>query len=158
LQAGIQSFSVRLIVSLAGRKAVNGYECCFADGSRPDLIDMLRRHDVRCEKAPMASIAAGISVVESRLLADKLKIVSCCHNLIQEASEYQYAADESQKATATPQPGGDHAMDALRYMVTGMERMIGSDETGGTEDQADQRDQACTRDAHGRSFADIWGT
>ncbi|MGC9261066.1 MAG: hypothetical protein ACP5I8_13455, partial [Phycisphaerae bacterium] len=25
LQAGIQSFSVRLIVSLAGRKAVNGY-------------------------------------------------------------------------------------------------------------------------------------
>jgi phage terminase large subunit len=132
-------------------------EYCFADGSRPDLIDQLCRHDVPCQKAPLASIAAGISVVESRLMADKLKIVSSCHNLIQEASEYQYAADESQKATATPQPGSDHAMDALRYMVTGMERMIQADGPGISEDGESQNAPEAIRDARGWTFTDIWG-
>ena len=132
-------------------------ERCFADRSRPDLIDLMRRHDVPCETAPLVSIAAGISVVESRLMADKLKIYSSCHHLIQEASEYQYAADESQKAGAAVQPGGDHAMDALRYMLTGMEIMMPSDDIGVPQGPNPSPVAAPLRDAHGRTFADVWG-
>ena len=132
-------------------------ERCFADRSRPDLMDMLRRHDVPCVKAPLVSIAAGISVVESRLLADKLKIYSCCHNLIQEASEYQYAADASPQATATPQPGNDHAMDALRYMVTGLEMIMPAEDAAPVEDPAVHSTEEPLRDTHGRTFAEVWG-
>ncbi len=123
----------------------------------PDLIDHVRRHDAPCEMAPLASIAAGISVVESRLMADKLKIYSSCHHLIQEASEYQYAADESQKAGAAVQPGSDHAMDALRYMLTGMEIMMPSDPAGNSQAPNLPPDAAPSRDAHGRTFVDVWG-
>ncbi len=132
-------------------------ERCFADRSRPDLIDLVRRYDAPCEKAPLVSIAAGISVVESRLLAEKLKIYSSCHRLIQEAAEYQYAADESQKAGAAVQPGSDHVMDALRYMLTGMEIMMPSDPAGNPQDPNVPPDAAPLRDAHGRTFADVWG-
>ncbi len=132
-------------------------ERCFADRSRPDLINLMRRHDVPCENAPLVSIAAGISLVESRFLADKLKIYSSCHHLIQEASEYQYAADESQKAGAAVQPGSDHAMDALRYMLTGLEIVM---QCGNVSDPPDPHAPpvaAPSRDAHGRTFADVWG-
>ena len=132
-------------------------ERCFADRSRPDLIELLRRQDVPCQQAPLVSIAAGISVVESRLLADKLKIASGCHNLIQEASEYQYAAEASQKATATPQPGSDHAMDALRYMVTGLEMVMRPNEIESRDNQHSDNASAPARDAHGRNFEDVWG-
>ena len=132
-------------------------ERCFADPSRPDLIDLVRRHDAPCEKAPLASISAGISLVESRLLADKLKIYSSCHHLIQEASEYQYATDESQKAGAAVQPGSDHAMDALRYMLTGLEIVMQCDDAGNSQDSNMPPVDAPSRDAHGRTFAEVWG-
>ncbi len=132
-------------------------ERCFADRSRPDLIDLMRRHDVPCENAPLVSIAAGISLVESRLLADKLKIYSSCHHLIQEASEYQYAADESQKVGTAVQPGSDHAMDALRYMLTGLEIVMQCDDAGNPPDPHTPPVAAPSRDAHGRTFAEVWG-
>jgi phage terminase large subunit len=132
-------------------------EWCFADRSRPDLINMMCRQDVACRKAPLVSIAAGISVVESRLLADKLKIASCCHNLIAEAAEYQYSTNPVSESKMIPQSGGDHAMDALRYMVTGLEMMgspIGSDAPAGD----DGTENANSDDRPGkRTSADIWG-
>lgn len=147
----------QLVEKIAALMKCWNVERCFADRSRPDLIDLLRRHDVPCEKAPPISIAAGISVVESRLLADQLKIYSRCHNLIQEASEYQYAADAAPRAAAAPQPGNDHAMDALRYMVTGLERVMRPDGPASADQSAGDLPAEPERDARGWTFTDIWG-
>ncbi len=147
---------VEKIVALLKRWNV---EWCFADRSRPDLINMMCRQDVACRKAPLVSIAAGISVVESRLLADKLKIYSCCHNLIQEAAEYQYGPDQTLEKKMIPQAGGDHAMDALRYMITGLEIMGGAggsdDSNGGEEGVA--RENHTGDSPHRRTFLEVWG-
>ncbi len=132
-------------------------ERCFADAARPDLIDLMRRHDVVCEKAPPLSIAAGISVVESRLLADKLKIYSCCRHLIAEASEYQYGADDAQQAAATPQPGSDHAMDALRYMVTGLEMVIRCNDIATAPSAAENTAPTPIHNSNELTFSKIWG-
>ncbi len=96
-------------------------EIFFADRSRPELIDHLRRRDIACRPVPAHGIESGIAMVESRLLAGGLKISARCRRLIDEASQYQYAADAPTTGNSLPIPLNDHAMDALRYLVAAMD-------------------------------------
>jgi phage terminase large subunit len=63
-------------------------------------------------------IAMGIHSVRARFATDKIKIVrSRCPNLLREMSAYEWGPDDKPKKGTE----GDHAMDAMRYMVAGID-------------------------------------
>ncbi len=103
-------------------------ETCFADRSRPELMDMLHKHDLPCCLPKSENIQNGIARVDSRLMSEKLKILNSCHSLIAESARYQYLTESTETTTPNQnhrnltKPGHDHAMDALRYLITGMEQ------------------------------------
>ena len=97
-------------------------EMCFADKSRPELINEFRRSDINCRKAPNVSLETGIAAVETRLLSGRLKVFEGCKNLIEEGWKYQYG-ERPRGEDAEPLSGHDHAMDAMRYLVTGMDSL-----------------------------------
>ena len=74
------------------------------------------------------NIQNGIARVDSRLMSEKLKILNSCHFLITESARYQYLNESTETTTPNQnhrnltKPGHDHAMDALRYLITGMEQ------------------------------------
>ncbi len=103
-------------------------ETCFADRSRPELMDMLHKHDLPCCLPKGENIQNGIARVDSRLMCEKLRIFNSCHSLITESGRYQYLTESTETTTPNQnhrnltKPGHDHAMDALRYLITGMEQ------------------------------------
>ena len=96
-------------------------EAAFADPARPELIHALNRADILCRPPPGRGIEAGIALVESRLIIGRLKVDPQCVNLLSEATEYRYAI----RSGGNPGPrtflGRDHALDALRYLVCGLD-------------------------------------
>lgn len=90
-------------------------EVLFADRSRPESIEWLRRRNLPVRPVPAHGVEAGIAMVESRLMHSSLAILGGCRHLIDEASQYRYAPDGH-----GPVQKADHAMDALRYLVVGM--------------------------------------
>jgi len=93
----------------------------FADHSEPELILKLRRGGHRIKKAKKA-IHAGIEAVNSRILTGRLKIVkNRCPALISEAETYTYTEDEDDPGTDIPIDNFNHAMDALRYLIMGID-------------------------------------
>ena len=96
-------------------------EATFADPARPELIHALNRADILCRPPAGRGIDAGIAVVESRLLTGRLKVDPQCVNLLSEATEYRYGV----RTGGNPGPraflGRDHALDALRYLVSGLD-------------------------------------
>ncbi len=93
----------------------------WADPSRPDSIDELRRsgHSVR---AGNNDILLGIDAVSARIYSRRLRIHSRCKALLAEAEQYQYPEKDDQVIGDKPLKDFDHAMDALRYMVVGVDR------------------------------------
>ena len=92
----------------------------YADPSGADQIAEMRRADHVVRKAPN-SIMAGIAAVTARIRGGRLKIMNIpeMRPLIQEA--YGYAYPEGQD-TEKPEDRDNHAMDALRYLVAGVDR------------------------------------
>lgn len=84
-----------------------------ADPSRPDSIDDLRRGGIKVRGA-RNDILVGIEAVDARIESGRLLISPECSALRAEAQSYRYP---SNKAGEKPEPGIDHAMDALRYMI-----------------------------------------
>lgn len=65
-------------------------------------------------------ILHGIDLVTSRIRQGKLKVVrSACMPLIREAGMYCY---DPEKRSENPIDDNNHAMDALRYMIVGLDR------------------------------------
>lgn len=65
-------------------------------------------------------ILHGIDLVTERIRTGRLKVVrSACMPLIREAGLYHYPED---KSSDNPVDEDNHAMDALRYMVVGLDR------------------------------------
>lgn len=89
----------------------------FADPSRPDSINDLRRADLTVRPA-RNSILAGIDAVNARLAAGRLLISKACTALRAEAQSYRYPQDGLGEK---PIGEFDHAMDALRYLVMGVD-------------------------------------
>ena len=116
-------------------------ETCFADRSRPELMDMLHKHDLPCCLPKSENIQNGIARVDSRLMSEKLKILNSCHSLITESARYQYLTESTETTTPNQnhrnltKPGHDHAMDALRYLITGMEQTSDIDVPGCSTDR-----------------------
>ncbi len=99
-------------------RALPGGYVWFADPSEPRSIVELRHagHNVR---AATNDIIIGINAVNSRLEAGALLISKRCTALRTELRAYRYPDD---KATEIPLDEFNHACDALRYLVMGVDR------------------------------------
>jgi phage terminase large subunit len=89
-----------------------------ADPSRPDSIIELRRAGVRCAPA-MNDILIGVNAVNARIESGTLHISKRCRALVAEAGAYVYPAD---KSTELPVDEFNHALDALRYLIMGVDK------------------------------------
>ena len=67
------------------------------------------------------AVALGIEKVSARLRSGRLRVCDCCRNLNREAESYRYKDTEDKLGKEEPIKEDDHAMDALRYMVMGVD-------------------------------------
>jgi hypothetical protein len=80
---------------------------------------------------------AGIDMVRNRMRTGRLKIVrSQCRELIRELGLYVYDIKNPEKET--PLKKDDHSMDALRYLITGVDRGSYGEEWVPPESEADR--------------------
>ncbi|MBU6428252.1 MAG: terminase family protein [Cyanobacteria bacterium REEB65] len=94
----------------------------WCDPARPDSIMELRiaGHDaIPCLHLGPKPIRDGIDRVTSRIRTGRLKIHRRCQNVLREAGLYQYDPDSPKEE---PMDRDNHAMDALRYLITGLDR------------------------------------
>jgi phage terminase large subunit len=95
----------------------------YCDPNRGDLVNMLRKADIPCSTNRTRMIDAGIARVEALLQpgAGRLKVYDNCANLLREAGEYEYVQRHDGSFRSAPADACNHAMDALRYLVCGMD-------------------------------------
>jgi hypothetical protein len=68
-------------------------------------------------------IAIGIAAVTARLANGTLRVLEgSCPNLLAEAGRYRYDDDPADRGTENPLADNNHALDALRYLVCGLDR------------------------------------
>jgi hypothetical protein len=103
----------------------------WCDPSRPDSIRELRNSGldaVPCVHmavrgsagSPRSPVQYGIDLVSERMRTGRLKIVrQACLPLVRELSTYCY---DPEKQSEDPVKEDDHACDALRYLVVGIDR------------------------------------
>lgn len=94
----------------------------FADHS-PESIAKLRAAGFEVRKATKA-ITPGIDAVNARINNGKLRIITnCCPALSTEGEVYTFPEDEETTGGENPNKEcQDHAMDALRYLVMGIDK------------------------------------
>jgi hypothetical protein len=81
------------------------------------------RCELRCAGLMVAkgdnALQAGIAAVNARLQNGTLRVVEgCCPNLLAEAALYCYGDDEDRRPSETPVDEHNHALSALRYMIS----------------------------------------
>lgn len=103
----------------------------WCDPAQPESIAQLRAHGhdaIPCVHRPVRGatgeqkkpVLAGIDMVSERIRIGRLRIVrSACLPLIRELSLYHY---DTAKQLEEPVKEDDHAVDALRYLVVGLDR------------------------------------
>lgn len=101
-------------------------EMSWGDPSAAQALETWRRMDLPFEKADN-EVQSGISKVHTRmaLLSDqrpRLKICASCVELIAEIERYRR---DPRRRDGAPLKVDDHAVDALRYLVMGVERYLG---------------------------------
>jgi len=102
----------------------------WADPSRPESIAECRRADlpvVPCTHLGARPRMEGIGRVSQRLAAGRLKIRGDLGPLIEEAAGYVYPQGSTGARAEEPVACEDHALDALRYLCVGLDRMLGID-------------------------------
>lgn len=90
----------------------------YADPAGRTEIEELRRADLKIRRGDN-SIRRGIALVTARIRTGKLKVSPTCVNLINEARLYRYpTAAEREQLGENPIDAHNHALAALRYLVT----------------------------------------
>ncbi len=65
------------------------------------------------------ALRQGIAAVTARLQSGRLKVIpGACPNLLAEAQLYRYSDDATNKRAETPEDDNNHALAALRYLVS----------------------------------------
>lgn len=100
-----------------------GIERFYCDSSGKAAINELVIRGINASKRTIPSIAIGCQMVNARLRTDLLKVYSGCGNLIDEAGHYAWPKDREGDFKETPRDKDNHLMDALRYLVTGLDYM-----------------------------------
>ena len=95
------------------------------------------------------SLRLGIAAVASRLDNGTLKILAgACPNLLREASLYRYSDDPTDRRSETPVDAHNHALAALRYLVSKLDarqmaRLAGKKSGGeAAGEDAEERERA----------------
>jgi len=97
---------------------------------RPEIIVALRRGGINARPANKKGLGRqsgkelGISMVQSRIRTGRIKVLKAnCPNLKIEAADYRYPMVDGEVVSTTPIDNNrDHALDALRYLVSGIDR------------------------------------
>ncbi len=90
----------------------------YADPSGAGDISELKRAGFAVSGGRNA-LRPGIAAVTARLQSGRLKVVAgVCPNLLAEAELYRYSEDATDKRAETPVDDNNHALAALRYLVT----------------------------------------
>lgn len=90
----------------------------YADPAGATEIEELRRADLKVARANN-DIRAGIAAVTARLRTGRLKVQRCaCPNLLAESRLYRYAGAKAGADGETPFDENNHALAALRYLVS----------------------------------------
>jgi Terminase large subunit, T4likevirus-type, N-terminal len=95
----------------------------YADPESPTEADAFRLAGHKVHKA-FNGIRLGIQAVTARLRTGRLRVVQrSCPNLCNEAGLYRYpSADEKDADSEKPVDADNHALDALRYLVCGIDQ------------------------------------
>ncbi len=94
----------------------------WADPSRPDSINELKKAGHRVTGA-YNNILVGVDAVNARIYNRRLFISSKCKALFAESQEYAYPEKDDETHGEKPIGGFDHALDALRYLVAGVDKL-----------------------------------
>jgi len=104
--------------------AAEGFNYVYADPEAPGAIEQMRKAGVNVRDVVKGkdSIKSGIDKVRELLNADKLKVSKDCINTISEFETYCHpdSKDSEKNETENPLDANNHAMDALRYVITMM--------------------------------------
>jgi hypothetical protein len=69
------------------------------------------------------AIRPGIAAVSARLEGGSLRVLEgACPNLLREADRYRYSAEGREHRGETPVDEHNHALAALRYLISGLDR------------------------------------
>jgi hypothetical protein len=94
----------------------------FADPAGRTEIEELRRAGLIVKKGDN-SIRRGIALVTARIRTGRLKVLETCKNLIMESKLYRYpTADEREVLGENPIDAHNHALGALRYLVSRLDQ------------------------------------
>ena len=104
---------------------------CIADSSSPEAIEQIRRSGVKIRgfrKRGANSVQTGVATVKDLLASNRLIVGRNCINTIREFNTYSYIFDKNtRKYTSKPEEKKrNHAMDALRYVLTDQEIRLSS--------------------------------
>jgi len=105
------------------RKFVAGcdFKAVYPDPENPGGIEELRRQEVNTREVikGKGSVQRGVQLVREMLLNSQIHVNMRCINLIAEFETYSYNEDDTERnEDERPVKANDHALDALRYVVT----------------------------------------
>jgi PBSX family phage terminase large subunit len=103
------------------------FEEVYPDPESPGAIEELKRKGVNIREVVKGkdSIEAGIKRVKELLISGKLMINKQCINLISEFEMYSYDDQDGElNQKEKPLKANDHALDALRYVVSMVQKQV----------------------------------
>mgnify|MGYP001770990529 FL=1 len=94
----------------------------YCDSARPEIIEQIRQAGYQARPVPkgIGSIKAGIDAV----LKYNLRIHRQSPNLLREIESYAWDSYKDGELLEQPVQGLDHAMDAMRYAVMGIQKKV----------------------------------
>lgn len=87
---------------------------------RPEIAQFLRDKGLPVQTTRKMDVGEGVSLIDTLIRQDKLKVVKSCVNTINEFGMYQYrtSREGEKRPGEKPLDKWNHAMDALRYAIT----------------------------------------
>jgi PBSX family phage terminase large subunit len=113
----------RTDVQIAEYVALQKFKQVYPDPENPGAIEELRRHRVNVREVVKGkeSIKNGIQQIREMLIRGDLLINKRCVNLIAEFEMYSYEDEKGERnEQENPVKANDHALDALRYLVSSL--------------------------------------
>jgi hypothetical protein len=115
-----------LVLKAAALQRQYPIERWFCDAAEPGSIEKFRRNDLPAVPAVKghSSILTGAQAVSARLRTQRLLVFNVCTNLIRESGLYRYPTPEEKRLLGeNPIDEHGHALSALRYLVSGIDRV-----------------------------------
>ena len=113
----------RTDIQIAEATKLFNFKAVFPDPENPSGIEELRRKGVNCRevKKGKGSVESGIQSMREMFIRGTLMINKRCVNLISELESYSNEErDDDRNQPERPIKANDHAIDALRYIVSSL--------------------------------------